>query len=281
MTGCGVDPATVKACCAAAYGSDAVAVLLGGSYHPGGLALTRRLADQLRLQRGQRVADVACGPGTTARLLVAEYGVSVDGVDLNASTVDAPGVRLHTGDAERIPLPGEAFDAVVCECALCTFPDKQAAAAEFARLLRPGGRLGLTDVTVTGRLPRELADLAAWVACIADARPLDGYVRLLGDAGLHVTHRERHDAAIGRMLDQIEARLTLLRLTGADRLAAAQVEPDAVARHLDLARQAVADGIIGYALLIAEKPQTDVLDPHPVPKRHVLLDPARKWTRRR
>jgi arsenite methyltransferase len=172
VTGPGINPATVQACCAAAYSHDAVAVLLGDSYHPGGLALTRRLADQLRLRPRQRVADVACGPGTTARLLATEYRVSVDGVDLNASTVDAAGVRLHTGDAERIPLPSNAFDALVCECAYCTFPDKQAAAAEFARLLRPGGRLGLTDITITGHLTPELTGLTGWIACIADARPV-------------------------------------------------------------------------------------------------------------
>jgi arsenite methyltransferase len=246
MSGPGVDPATVKACCAAAYRSDAVAVLLGDSYHPGGLTLTRRLADRLRLRRGNRVADVASGPGSTARLLAAEYGVHVDCVDLNPPTVDAPGVRLHTGDAEQIPLPSRAFDAVVCECAFCTFPDKAAAAAEFARLLRPGGRLGLTDVTVEGPLPGELTGLAAWVACIADARPLDAYVRLFGDSGLQVTHRERHDAAIGRMLDQIEARLTLLRINGLD--------VDVVARYLELARRAFSEGSIGYALLVAKKP---------------------------
>jgi arsenite methyltransferase len=254
MTGPGVDPATVKACCAAAYGSDAVAVLLGESYHPGGLALTRRLADKLGLRRGHRVADVACGPGTTARLLAAEYGVRVDGVDLNPSTVDAPGVRFHTGDAERMPLTSKAFDAVVCECAFCTFPDKPAAAAEFARLLRPGGRLGLTDVTVTRRLKPELTGLAAQVACIADARAPDAYIQLLSDADLRVIHRESHDAAIGRMLDQIDARLTLLRIAGADWLAAAQLDADVITRYVNLARRAVADGIIGYTLLVAEKP---------------------------
>jgi arsenite methyltransferase len=254
VIGPGIDAATVKACCAGAYSDDAVAVLLGESYHPGGLALTRRLADQLRLRPGQRVADVACGPGSTARLLATEYGVSVDGVDLNASTVDAPGVHFHTGDAERIPLPSNAFDALVCECAFCTFPDKQAAAAEFARLLRPGGRLGLTDVTVTGHLTPELTGLAGWIACIADARPVRAYARLLNDAGLCVIHRESHDAAISRMLDQIEARLTLLRIAGADWLAAVRLDPPAVARYLDLARRTVADGVIGYTLLVAKKP---------------------------
>ena len=110
-----IDPSAVKACCAAAYGNDAVALLLGDSYHPGGLTLTRRLADLLHLQPGCRVVDVACGPGTTARLLAAEYGASVDGVDLNSSTVDVPGVRIHRGDAERIPLPDSGFDTAICE----------------------------------------------------------------------------------------------------------------------------------------------------------------------
>ena len=245
-----IDPSTVKACCAAAYGNDAVALLLGDSYHPGGLTLTRRLADLLHLQPGCRVVDVACGPGTTARLLAAEYGASVDGVDLNPSTVDVPGVRIHRGDAERIPLPDSGFDTAICECAFCTFLDKSRAAAEIARVLRPGGRLGLTDVTVAGPLPGELSGLAAWVACIADARPLDEYAAVLGSAGLRVTHRERHDAAIGRMLDQIQARLSLLRISKT----AAHLDPDVINHYLDLARQAVSDAIIGYGLLVAEKP---------------------------
>ncbi|MGH3265364.1 MAG: methyltransferase type 11, partial [Trebonia sp.] len=62
------DPADIKACCTAAYGSDAVALLLGDAYHPGGQALTRRLAGILGLSPGQRVADVASGPGATALL---------------------------------------------------------------------------------------------------------------------------------------------------------------------------------------------------------------------
>ena len=75
-------PAEIKACCAASYGNDAVALVLGESYHPGGLSLTRKLAERLRLRSGQRVADIATGPGATARLLAADHNVTVDGVDL-------------------------------------------------------------------------------------------------------------------------------------------------------------------------------------------------------
>lgn len=259
------DPDQIKACCAASYGQDAVALVLGESYHPGGLALTRRLAGTLGLRPGQHVVDIASGPGATARLLASEFGVTVDGVDLGESTVQraraaaggaglAGNVRFQLGDAERLPLPDGIADALVCECAFCTFPDKVTAAAEFARVLRPGGQLGLTDVTVAeGGLPEELTTLAAWVACIADARPVSRYSEILAAAGLRTVRVEAHDDAIARMIDQIEARLTLLKMTAADRVAGSGVDVDAVLRYTTLAKQAVADGLIGYALLVAEK----------------------------
>jgi len=256
----------IKSCCSAAYGRDAVALVLGESYHPGGLAMTRRLAAALGLRSGQRVVDVACGPGMTPCTLAAEYDVMVDGVDLGYSTVEraraaAEGAGLsgkvgfHLGDAERLPLPDNTFDALVCECAFCTFPDKSTAAAEFARVLRPGGQVGITDVTVTDAgLPPELTTLAAWVACIADARPVREYTEILADAGLRTTSVEAHQDAIARMIDQIEARLAVLRMTAADHLTAAGIDVDAVLQYTLLARQAVAQGLVGYALIIAERP---------------------------
>ena len=67
----------LKLCCASAYQRDAVALILGDSYHPGGLDLTRRLARSLDLRPGEKVLDVASGPGTTAFLLASEFGVVV------------------------------------------------------------------------------------------------------------------------------------------------------------------------------------------------------------
>jgi len=166
-------------------------------------------------------------------------------------------VRFHHGDAERLPLPDAIADAVACECAFCTFPGKAAAAAEFARVLRPGGRVGITDVTVTGGgLPEELTTLAAWIACIAGACPAGQYADLLAAAGLTITREERHDDVMARMASQIDARVRLLRMTAPGQLAAAGVDTGAVLRYTALARQAVADGLIGYRLLIAEKPRT-------------------------
>jgi arsenite methyltransferase len=258
------DPDAVKACCAAVYGVDLVALFLGESYHPGGAELTRRLADALSLHSGERVLDVAAGIGTTALLLAAERDVDVLGVDLGASQIarararaDAAVLgeraRFEFGDAERLPVDDGAFDAVVCECAFCTFPDKATAATELARVLRPGGRVGITDVWLDpDRLDPELAGLAGRIACVADARPINETRATLEAAGLRVEHVERHDQALLATIEQVETRLRALRLLDLPMLGAVNLR-----RGIELTRR-VADAVTrsdaGYMLLIATKP---------------------------
>jgi arsenite methyltransferase len=257
------DPAAVKSCCAAVYGVDLVTLFLGESYHPGGAELTRRLADTLPLHAGQRVLDVAAGIGTTALLLAAEHDVDVTGVDLGASQVArareraaAAGLgaraRFEVGDAERLPVEDGGFDAAVCECAFCTFPDKSSAAAELARVLGPKGRVGITDVWMDpDRLDPELAGLAGRVACLADARPIDETRATLEAAGLRVDHVERHDQALLATIEQVESRLRALRLLDLPILRAFDLR-----RGIELTRRVadvVARGDAGYMLLVASK----------------------------
>ncbi len=263
MTGARVSAAETKACCAAAYSSDAVALVLGDSYHPGGRTLTRRLATVAGVQPGERVLDVASGPGTTTLLLAREFGATVDGIDLAATSVErasaaaaAAGVddrvRFHVGDAEQLPFPDGAFDVVISECAFCTFPDKPTAAAEFARVLAPGGRVGLTDVTVSrSRLPPELAGLAGWVACLADAKPLDEYADIFAAAGLERLAAERHDEALAEMVEQVRARVTVLRSVTRSGAGLDRIDVDRVLELCAQAATAVQQGVLGYGLLVA------------------------------
>ncbi len=259
------DAATLKVCCATGYSSDAVALLLGPSYHPGGLRLTRRLLDTVAVRPDERLVDVASGIGTTSLLAVTEYQAYVDGVDLSAANVTlangaahAAGVadraQFHHGDAEALPLPDGVYDAVVCECALCTFPDKVTAASEMARMLRPGGRVGITDVTADpDRLPPELTGVAAWVACIADARPVEDYRAILASAGLRITTTERHTAALEQMVRQIATRLELLRMTSPGRLEELGIDISRAGPVLEAAQRAIQDGVLDYVLLVGEK----------------------------
>ncbi len=261
----GHDAAQVKACCATGYSSDLVTLLLGPSYHPGGTSLTRRLLDALQVRPGERLVDVACGVGTTSLLAAQEYGALVDGVDLSEANVKlatgaaaaadlAHRAQFHHGDAEAIPLADVGWDVVVCECALCTFPDKQTAVSEMARVLKPGGRVGITDMTADrDRLPAELTTLQAWIACVADARTAEDYRDLLTDAGLKVLRIEDHQGALDRMIRHIEARLELLRITARPRLEEAGFDLSRARPVFHSARTAVRDGILGYVLVVAEK----------------------------
>jgi SAM-dependent methyltransferase len=253
----------LKSCCARLYESDIVRLLLGESYHPGGLTLTRRLARLAGVSAATEVLDVASGPGATALVLARELGASVVGVDLGPATIEAATdraveaglgdrVEFRVGDAERLPVADASVDVVVCECAYCTFPDKVAAAAEMARVLRPGGRVGITDVVLDGdRLGDQLRSLAGWIACLADAQPIETYTALLEGAGLRVFASERHDDAMTAMIDAIEARLTVLRMLGA---LPPDLDLDQATELVAQARAAVADGAAGYVLLIAERP---------------------------
>ena len=139
----------VKQCCANLYESDLARALLGDSFHPGGLKLTERLGQVMQLGEHSRVLDVASGRGTSALFLAERFGCTVIGLDYGKQNVDAANasaakqgissrVRFDQADAEQVPFADASFDAVICECAFCTFPDKHKAACEFARVLRKG-----------------------------------------------------------------------------------------------------------------------------------------------
>ncbi len=261
-----LDASELKLCCAAAYQSGWARLLLGESFHPGGLALTERLGTLLGLGPGQRVLDVAAGQGASAIFLARRFGCEVVGVDYGGDSVRkateaaeragvAHLVRFEQGDAERLAFADMTFDALICECAFCTFPDKRAAASEFGRVLRPGGRVGLSDLTRAGPVPADLQGLLAWIACIADAQPVDQYARYLQGVGLDVDLIEPHNEALSGMVQGIRARLLgaelLVKLKKIDLPNANFEQARALARA---AAEAVKAGTFGYALMTAAKP---------------------------
>jgi SAM-dependent methyltransferase len=257
-------PEAIKACCATAYASPVARWLLGRSFHPGGPALTSRLISTFAVGPGETVLDVACGPGESSVQLAREAGCRVVGIDLSPESIEQArraakdadlggSARFVVGDAEALPLEDASVAGVLCECSFCTFPDKRAAAAELARVLKPGGRLALSDMTADPeRLPAPLRTLDAWVACLADARPLPVLLEFLRGAGLDMEIVERHDDALARLLARVEARLRLARVA-----LAGGGDPRIVDRGLDLvavARESLDRGILGYAVVGARRP---------------------------
>jgi arsenite methyltransferase len=265
MTAFEASAETIKLCCAAAYDHDAVRILVGDALHPGGAQLTERLGRILNLGSDTRVLDVASGRGDGTLVLATRFGCEVVGLDFGRRNVEAATkearklgladkVAFYCGDAERLPFAGGTFDAIVCECALCTFPDKPAAVAEFARVLKPGGRVGISDLTRSGHLPRELEGFAAWIACVADARPLDEYRALLAAAGLVVGETEVHDRALVDFVETIRSRLFATEImVGLKKLELPGIDLRLVKDIVRHAYAAAKSGILGYAIVTAAK----------------------------
>ena len=261
-----VQKKAIKACCARLYESDWIRLLLGDAFHPGGLALTRRLGSMLDLKSDSCVLDVASGNGASAICLAQRYGCRVIGIEYSLKNVEAAGsaaerlgvadrVHFKLGDAESLPFINEQFDALICECAFCTFPDKETAAGEFERVLRPGGHLGISDVTRTGSLPEEINGLLAWIACLGDAQPVRQYAEYLSRAGLVVKGIENHDEALIEMVRDIRAKLLgvelLVRL---EKLELPGVNFEEAGQIARAASEAVGNGKLGYSLLLGQKP---------------------------
>jgi arsenite methyltransferase len=258
-----LDAPELKSCCAALYESPAVRWLLGGSLHPGGEELTLRCAELAGVGPHSRLLDVASGAGDSALLLGERIGCEVVGVDLGATAVDAAnaaaarrGLDLRasfvTGDAESLPFPDAAFDAVLSECSLCTFPDKRRAAGEMRRVLRPGGAVAIADVTAEPeRLPAELRTAAAQIACVAAALPAEAYAELLRSAGLAPEQIERHDDELADMAGGVEARLRAARIVAPAELESLRAQVDDALELVRLGKEAIADGRLGYAVLVA------------------------------
>jgi len=148
------------------------------------------------LQPGEVVLDLGSGGGIDSFLAARQVGPEgrVIGLDMtpdmiklarrNARKLDATNVDFRFGEMEDIPLPDESVDVIISNCVINLSPDKDAVFGEASRVLRPGGRLSVSDIVVDGELPLPLREsLNAWVGCIAGALDEEDYLRRIAKAG--------------------------------------------------------------------------------------------------
>jgi arsenite methyltransferase len=159
--------------------------------HPGGLEITRELAEQCHVRKGARVLDVASGTGASAVFLAETFGCSVVGVDGSDAMLRQAARRIEgselpvefrKGDAHNLTFEPDAFDAVISECTTCLLR-KPRAIAEMARVTKSGGYVGIHDVcwkrSTPERLKRRLQELES-----EEPETLEGWMRLFEAAGL-------------------------------------------------------------------------------------------------
>jgi arsenite methyltransferase len=262
--GTDAEDASYKARCAAFYESAAVHFLLGDSWRPGGRHLTAEMLAAGGTGPNALVLDVACGLGDSADTVSGGLGSRFVGLDLSKPVVreakgrsaDMPwSVRTAwlAGEAQRLPFRDATFDVAMVQCAFSTFPRQPEVLAEIMRVLKPGGRLALADITLEPvPLPDALALPMSRIACLADALPLGGYSALLAEAGLVVEQKRNCPSAARDFLQAIDKKLLMARVAQAvGKIDFAGLDIKEARRLLKKAIQLVDQGQLSYAYLIA------------------------------
>src|SRR3984957_5741594 len=148
------------------------------------------------LRPGEVVVDLGSGGGLDVFLAAKMVGPEgrVIGIDMttwmieraraNAQAGGYTNVEFHQANIDKIPLPDASADCVISNCVLNLAPDKPAVFREIARILKPGGRLAISDIALKSELPQAVASsLAAYVGCIGGAIRVDDYRTELRKAG--------------------------------------------------------------------------------------------------
>jgi arsenite methyltransferase len=151
----------------------------------------------LELKPGETVLDLGSGGGIDVFLAARRVGPSghVIGVDMTPAMLERAraaaarqgfaNVEFREGRLEALPVADGSVDAVTSNCVINLVPDKKAVFREVARVLRPGGRLVISDIVLDGPLPKAIeADLLAYSGCVSGALRREAYFALLGAAGL-------------------------------------------------------------------------------------------------
>jgi arsenite methyltransferase len=148
------------------------------------------------LKSGEVVVDLGSGGGLDVFLAAQKVGPTgkAIGIDMtpamieraraNAKAGGYTNVEFYLSTIDKLPLPDASVDCVISNCVLNLAPDKPAVFREIFRVLKPGGRLAVSDIALKADLPAEIASsLAAYVGCIAGAIRIEDYRKGLLDAG--------------------------------------------------------------------------------------------------
>lgn len=148
------------------------------------------------LRPGETVVDLGCGGGLDVLLAAKKLGPTgkAIGIDMtpemigrakqNASKSAVRNVEFHLATIDKLPLPDGSADCIISNCVINLAPDKQPVFREMFRVLKPGGRVAVSDIALKKPLPDEIGnDVLAFVGCISGAILMNDYERGLKEAG--------------------------------------------------------------------------------------------------
>ncbi len=185
------------------------------------------------LEPGETVVDLGSGAGFDALLSAEKLGPQgrFIGVDMTPEMLErartnavkagyARTVEFREGLIENLPVASDSTDVVISNCVINLSPDKPQVFREAYRVLKPGGRLAVSDILLTQPLPRDVAELAtSWIACVGGASTEDEYfehIRAAGFEGLEYTRKPASTVLTADLQDPLWK--AAVELIGEDRI---------------------------------------------------------------
>ncbi|MCC7118184.1 MAG: arsenite methyltransferase [Anaerolineales bacterium] len=176
------------------------------------------------LKPGETVLDLGSGAGLDCLLAAQQVGETgrVIGVDMtpemieraqsNAKRVHATNVEFRQGYLEELPVENNTINVIISNCVINLAPDKEKVFAEAFRVLKPGGKLAVSDIVTNGKLPDMVrASLSAWAGCVAGAVEAKDYIAMLeavGFTGISIQPTYFDKEIIDRALAEMKLTLT-------------------------------------------------------------------------
>jgi SAM-dependent methyltransferase len=179
------------------------------------------------LQPGEVVLDLGSGGGIDCFLAAKQVGPEgrVIGLDMtpdmiklarrNARKIGMTNVDFRYGEMEDIPLPDQSVDVIISNCVINLSPDKDAVFGEAYRVLRPGGRMSVSDIVIDGDLPQSIrSSLDAWAGCLAGALDESAYLDKIRAAGFEEVEVLSRDYADPNQVTEEEMQLLVVGADG-------------------------------------------------------------------
>jgi arsenite methyltransferase len=216
-------------CCCGGTDNQAIALQIGYSAEdlkviPDGANLGLGCGNPLEhaeVKAGETVLDLGSGAGMDCFLAAKQVGEKgrVIGVDMtpemierareNAEKVGTTNVEFRLGEIEHLPVADNSVDVIISNCVINLSPDKSQVFKEALRVLKPGGRLTVSDLVLRRPISEQLrSSVEAYVGCVAGAMQKDAFLQAMRDAGfaeVSILQEHGYDVSVGNLSSELEA----------------------------------------------------------------------------